>query len=276
VALAFAVRQIVRPLQDLQARAGQLAQGDFAAIETPVGGIEEIRRLQGGLVRMAQQLRAAQQSLHQYIGAITSTQEDERRRLARELHDDTIQALIALKQRVDLTRMELGGSAAAAPLEEISGLTEDTIENLRRLTRALRPIYLEDLGLSTALEMLAHETTQSSGVETRYALVGTPRRLSPDVELALYRIAQEALSNVARHSGAATAQVRLVFDERSIRLEVGDDGRGFTVPAHPAEFAPGGHYGLLGMHERADLIGARLEIRSRPQAGTDLQVRLDD
>jgi signal transduction histidine kinase len=274
VALGFAVRQIVRPLQDLQARAAQLAQGNFDAIEVPVGGIEEIRRLQAGLAQMAQQLKAAQRSLHDYIGAITSAQEDERRRLARELHDDTIQALIALKQRVDLARMDLRRVGAITPLDEIAGLTEETIANLRRLTRALRPIYLEDLGLSTALEMLALETGQAAGISVSFELQGEARRLPPQVELALYRMAQEALNNVARHAGATRARESLAFDQEGVALEIKDDGKGFQAPTNPSEFAPGGHYGLLGMHERAELIGARLEISSAPGKGTCLRVTL--
>ncbi len=273
VALWFAARQIIRPLQELENRSARLARGDFQAIEEPVGGIAEIRRLQAGLVYMAHQVGAAQQSLHHYIGAITAAQEDERRRLARELHDDTIQALIALKQRVQLAGMK-SPPAPAASLDEISSLTEQAIENLRRLTRALRPIYLEDLGLVTALEMLARETGQAAGIPVAFNCQGDERRLEPAVELALYRIAQEALNNVARHARASRAALEISFTAESVSLEVSDNGQGFSAPATPAEFAPGGHYGLLGIHERAELIGARLEIKSTPGRGTQLSINL--
>jgi len=168
--------------------------------------------------------------------------------------------------------MDLPGPTAGRPLVEISGLTEEAIANLRRLTRALRPIYLEDLGLATALEMLAQETGQSAGIPVAYELHGQVRRLSPAVELALYRIAQEALHNVSRHSAAAGAVLRLLFGSDSVILEIHDDGRGFRPPAAPAEFAPSGHFGLLGMHERAELIGAHLEIDSAPGQGARLRV----
>ena len=105
VALWFGARQIVRPIQNLEARATKLAWGDFKAIEEPVGGIAEIRHLQAELVGMAHKLQAAQKNLHNYIGAITRGQEEERRRMARDLHDDTIQSLIALKQRLQLLEM---------------------------------------------------------------------------------------------------------------------------------------------------------------------------
>ena len=274
VGLWFGVRQVVQPIQKLEESATKLAWGDFESIEAPVGGISEVRQLQAELVQMAQKLRLAQQSLHDYIGAITRAQEDERRRLARELHDDTIQALIALKQRVQLTRLGLKGQPAADSLEELETLAEQTIDNLRRQTRALRPIYLEDLGLVTALEMLAQETSQSAGIPVDFHCQGDERRLSPDAELALYRMAQEALSNVTRHAQASQASVDLRFERQEVSLEVSDNGQGFEVPRSPAEFAPSGHFGLLGMRERAQLIGARLEVSSRPGRGTELSVSL--
>ncbi len=275
IALWFGARQIVRPLQTLESRAAMLAGGDFKTIETPVGGIEEIRQLQNELIQMARKVQAAQQSLHGYIGAITAAQEDERRRLARELHDDTIQALIALKQRVQLTQLAAPRTAPeSAALQEIALLTEQTIENLRRLTRALRPIYLEDLGLVTALEMLVRETGQLLNIPVDFQHQGMEKRLDPSVELALYRMAQEAFSNIARHAQATQASLKITFTAQNITLLVTDNGKGFAVPKSPAEFAPSGHYGLLGLHERAELIGAALEINSVLGQGTRLDIRL--
>jgi hypothetical protein len=151
LALLFGARQVVRPLQALEVQAASLAWGDFEAIQNPVGGIAEIRSLQLGLIHLAEKVKAAQQSLRSYIGAITAGQEEERRRLARELHDDTLQGMIALKQRVQLFQIAEQESLSSESLGEIEALTEQTIQNLRRLTRALRPIYLEDLGLPAAL-----------------------------------------------------------------------------------------------------------------------------
>jgi len=274
VGLWFGVRQVVQPIQNLEEKAARLAWGDFGSIEEAVGGIAEVRHLQVELAQMAQKLRAAQQGLHDYIGAITRAQEEERRRLARELHDDTIQSLIALKQRVQLARLELRGQPAADSMEELEGMAEQAIDNLRHQTRALRPIYLEDLGLVTALGMLAQETSQSAGIPVDFRCQGGERRLSPEVELALYRMAQEALNNVTRHAQASQASVSLHFEPHAVTLEVGDNGQGFEVPRSPAEFAPSGHFGLLGLHERAELIGARLEIRSAPGKGARIQVTL--
>lgn len=275
VAIWFGVKQIVQPLQRLETKAAALAWGDFETIKEPVGGISEVQHLQKELTQMANKVQSAQEGLHDYIGAITSAQEEERTRLARELHDDTIQAVIALKQRVQLAQTSVKDPAGRQSLKELEDLAERTVENLRRLTRALRPIYLEDLGLVTALEMLARETSQSHSLVVEFQQSGRERRLSREVELALYRIAQEALNNVVHHANAKHASLTIHFNQ-DVRLEIEDDGVGFTVPKSPTDFAPSGHFGLLGIRERADLIGAKLDVQSGAGQGTRLSVQLTD
>jgi signal transduction histidine kinase len=279
VALWFGASQVIRPLRLLEARTSSLAQGDYQAIRQPVGGISEIQQLQTELVQMAEKVNQAQRSLHGYIGAITEAQEDERTRLARELHDDTLQALIALKQRVHLASLEQESSSASSvdsspQLQEIAALTEQTIDNLRRLTRAMRPAYLDDLGLVPALEMLARETGQSSTLQIEFHHQGIERRLSASNELALYRMAQEALNNITRHAQAKAGSLTISFMPQAVILMVKDDGVGFNVPANPAAYAGRGHYGLVGLHERAELMGADLEITSAPGKGTLVKVTL--
>jgi signal transduction histidine kinase len=276
LALWFVATRIVQPLQRLETKAAALAWGDFDAIKDPVGGISEIQHLQKELAEMSQKVQAAQEGLRDYIGAITSAQEDERLRLARELHDDTIQSIIALKQRVQLAQTSVKDQASRRTLGELETLSEQTIENLRRMTRALRPIYLEDLGLVTALEMLVHETSQNNAINIEFQKTGEEQRLSHEVELALYRIAQEALSNVVRHSNAKQASLQIIFNKGEVQLEINDNGIGFVMPKSPTDFAPNGHFGLLGIRERADLIGARLEVESAPENGTRLKVVLSE
>ncbi len=274
IGLGFGIRQIVAPLQSLERKATDLAWGNFEAIEEPVGGINEIQRLQNELIHMAHKVKLAQQSLRGYLGAVTTGQEEERRRLARDLHDDTIQSLIALNQRLQLAQLTASDEQSAAQLTEMQQMTAQTIADLRRLTRDLRPIYLEDLGLVTALNMLASDTSQALNIPIDFQVTGTEKRLLPDVELALYRMAQEGLSNVVRHAQANCAQLHLTFDDKAITLTVQDDGRGFTVPESPAEMTNNGHYGLLGIQERAELIGARMAILSAPGKGTNLTITL--
>jgi signal transduction histidine kinase len=274
VGLWIGVRQIVQPLQSLEQKATKLAWGNFEAIEEPVGGIDEIQRLQTELIHMAQKVKVAQQSLRGYLGAVTAGQEEERRRLARELHDDTIQSLIALNQQGQLAQMALDGHPALDQLSEMQVMTAKMIDDLRRLTRDLRPIYLEDLGLVPALDMLARDTSTLLNIPVNFDTAGPDRRLRPEVELALYRIAQEALNNVARHAQASQAALSLNFTHAAVTLKVADDGCGFAVPESPAEMAPIGHFGLLGMQERAELVGALLKIKSAPGQGTKVDVTL--
>ena len=275
VALWFGARKIIQPLQILEGRARELAWGNFENIEKTVGGIDEIQNLQNALIYLAGKVQAAQNSLRSYIGAITTGQEDERQRLARELHDETIQDLIALNQRIHLMQLDLGrGEHISEQLDELQRMTTETIDDLRRLIRALRPLYLDDLGLVTALDMLARETQGSAGVSIKFHRLGPERRLSPDVNLALYRIAQEGLSNIQRHAAASQAEVKIEYLSDQVILNILDNGVGFDPPESPAEFAPGGHFGLLGIHERAELIGAKLDIKTIPGDGTTVIVTL--
>jgi signal transduction histidine kinase len=274
VGLWFGVRQIVQPLQSLEQKATKLAWGNFEAIEEPVGGINEIQRLQNELIHMAQKVKTAQQNLRGYLSAVTAAQEEERRRLARELHDDTIQSLIALNQQGQLAQMALEDHPSLEQLTQMQAMTTQIIDDLRRLTRDLRPIYLEDLGLVPALDMLARDTSAIIKIPVHFETSGSDHRLQPEVELALYRIAQEALSNIVRHAQASHVEVCLNFTQETIALTATDDGCGFDVPGSPSEMAPIGHFGLLGMQERAELIGARFTVISAPGQGTRVSVTL--
>lgn len=274
VALVFAVRGVIRPLQELERQAGKLASGDYEAIEQPVGGIGEIVSLQRTLTRMSRQIKSYQDSVRRYLGALTRGQEDERRRLARELHDDTVQSLIALDQRIQLVQHALksGAPDVADRLAEVRRMTAVLLEEMRRVIRALRPIYLEDLGLITALEMLTRDNEKASGVRSQFVTAGPATRLTSEKEIAVYRIVQEALSNVARHAQAKAVTVTASFTEQELIVRVQDDGIGFAHPTQTSELAITGHYGILGMRERAEMIDAQLAIHS--ESGTTVELHL--
>ncbi len=274
MALWFGVRQIVQPLQSLERKATELGWGDFEAISEPVGGIGEIQRLQNELVHMAQKVKVSQQSLRGYLGAVTTGQEEERRRLARDLHDDTIQSLIALNQRIQLAQLTAVSPTSKTQLAEMQQMAAQTITDLRRLIHALRPIYLEDLGLVPALDMLTKETSLSLKIPIDFCVSGKQRRLMPAEELAFYRMGQEALNNIDRHAQAAHAAVTLDFSTQSTYLMIKDDGCGFAIPESPAEMAMIGHFGLLGIQERSELIGAKMSIVSASDKGTCLSISL--
>ena len=276
IAVGFGLRQIVQPLQLLERQASELAWGRFEAIGTPVGGIAEIRYLQAELILMAQKVAASQQNLRGYVNAITTGQEDERLRLGRELHDGVVQSLVALDQRAQLAQLALkGGSVEATErLNELRRMTASLIEEVRRVIRALRPNYLEDLGLVPAIEMLARDVQGAANVPTTFSTEGQPRRLPSRQEIAIYRIVQEALNNAARYASARSVNVSAIFKPGELVVRVRDDGQGFMAPERVSELVAFGHYGLTGMQERAELIGARLTIQSTPGAGTTIEVRL--
>jgi signal transduction histidine kinase len=271
LALWFGGREIIRPLQQLTRQATALGWGDFALIEEPVGGIDEIQRLQSELQSMARRVAQAQSSLRSYAGAVTLGQEEERRRLARELHDDAIQSLVALSQRIQLAQLH----ADAPPvLDDLQRMTVQIIGDVRRFTQALRPGYLEELGLLPALESLIEEVDKTASVEIAFHVEGPSYRLPPETELALYRIVQEGLSNAIKHAQARYVAVRVVFSAESLTLTIQDDGIGFSVPESPSAFAEQGHFGLLGIHERAELIGASATVESVANVGTVLSITI--
>jgi signal transduction histidine kinase len=276
IGLWFAARQVVVPLRTLQQQSQKLAAGDFSAIEEKVGGVREIRELQRSMAVMAQRILSAQQSLRRYIGKVTSAQEEERRRLAQDLHDETIQDLIALDQKVQLVAGSLrGGKSTKAPgLEVIHREAKEAIQRVRRLSRALRPAYLEDLGLLPALEALANDVGSSLGIPVIVRADGSPRQLSRDTDLALYRIVQEALANIARHAAAHHVWVTLRYRRKELWVSVKDDGTGFIPPTEASELSRTGHFGLIGMRERAQFIGARVEWHSAPGKGTRVTLHL--
>jgi signal transduction histidine kinase len=269
LAITFGLRYVVRPLQALDREAARVAWGDFSAVSEPVGGVQEIEDMAG-------QIQHYQSGMRDYIAAVTTAQEEERKRLARELHDETVQSLIALGHRVEMVQKALdkGPAQARQRLAELSELAGDIQAEVRRFSRALRPLYLEDLGFVPALEMLAQEIGRGEGLEVSVEVRGEVRRLAPDLELTAYRVAQEGLSNVARHAEAQTAWLTIFFAQDGLTLQVRDDGRGFQPPVNPADLTHAGHFGLMGIRERALLLGGWMEIHSRPGEGTTLEVFL--
>jgi signal transduction histidine kinase len=276
LAVTFGLRYVMRPLQALDRLATRVAWGDFSAASEPVGGVQEIEDLRRTLEGMAAQIQRYQTSMRDYIATVTTAQEEERKRLARELHDETVQSLIALSHRVEMVQKALDKDPERARqrLVELRTMTDEVQDEVRRFSRALRPLYLEDLGFVPALEMLAQETTRRDDLQVSVDIKGEVRRLSPDLELTAYRIAQEGLSNVVRHANAQNAWLTVIFTPDDLTLHLHDDGQGFTPPLNPADLAQEGHFGLMGIRERALLFGGRLDIRSKPGEGTSLEVFL--
>src|SRR5579885_795525 len=214
---------------------------------------------------------------------------EERSRLARELHDTVAQSLAALVQKLD----QVG--EPRAEIVEARALAHQVLEEMRRAIWGLRPALLEALPLHEALAREVEQMADEAGLSSRVTLVGQPRPLLPQQEMALFRIAQEALSNAIRHAAARRVRVTLAYAEQEVQLSVEDDGRGFepaalesakppaSASAWPPYFeqamgvpgaGPAGHFGLQSMRERAYLVGGWLKLESAPGQGTRVLVTL--
>ena len=206
-----------------------------------------------------------------YARLVTWAQEEERKRISRELHDEAAQNLVAIRRDLD-TLAGADDDHVDPALKRLQTLTGQTLTGLRRFSHDLRPPVLDDLGLTSALESLAADTRARSHLAVDLTVTGNPQRLPAETELALFRIAQSALRNVERHAHATRADLELAFDDNRTRLIVCDDGRGFDPPTDVASLVHTGKLGLVGMHERAQLIGGALQITSSPDDGTRVTI----
>jgi len=268
--------------------------------QVPVGGIEEacLNRKNGteahvelrvspllrrnqiiGLQIIAQDVteeKQLRQNMEYYIKQITKAQEDERLRISRELHDDTAQVLATLSRDLDyLTKGENKLTKTVTEhLEKLHEMANSALEGVRRFSQDLRPSILDDLGLVPALEWLITDLEKGYGMATKVGITGSRRRLTPEIELTVFRIAQEVLSNIRRHSQASSVEMSLDFGSDALTLIINDNGEGFNVPDRTSDLALSGKLGIIGMRERARLIGGTLIVQSEKGAGTTVTLRI--
>ena len=237
--------------------------------EQPVG-VQEI-------VRDVTEARRMQESLRFYVSEVLKAQEGERLRIARELHDDTAQALTGLSRRLDMLVDTLPSGEDRFPqgarerLEELRDQSDKILQGVRRFSRDLRPPVLDDLGLLPALKWLAM-ALEEQGIGANISVLGEQHRLPDETELALFRIVQEALNNVRKHSCASAVELTVDFRDRGIRITIADNGQGFHLPGSTSDLAECGKLGIIGMQERTRLLGGTLSVHSEPGAGTSVVV----
>lgn len=222
------------------------------------------------IARDITEAKRIQDNLRFYVRQVGQAQEAERKRIARELHDGATQALVAVSLNLD----RLASSDPKVSVKDIQEQVRSVLQEVRRFGQQLRPSMLDDLGLLPALKWLASDLTKNCGIAATIEVIGKARQLPPETELMLFRIVQEAFTNVRRHSGANNVCVRVEFTHENTKIVVNDNGKGFELPARPGDLARVGKLGLAGMHERAQLLGGTLVIHSEPGKGTTLTVEV--
>jgi two-component system, NarL family, sensor histidine kinase UhpB len=266
---AVILRLALTQLLLLEQTAARIHSGDLRA-RVPHSAFtdRDLERLSGTFNAMMESLDTYRQRLREVAARALRAEEEERKRISRELHDDTAQTLAALLIRLRLARAAPEGRKDQV-LEDLRADLVGAIERVRRYARGLRPPALEELGLEPALESHVRALSESVGISIRVESEPMDGILNPQTELVLYRIAQEALSNAVRHAGADQIDVRLAPEGFSIVVSVTDNGSGFDLNAVTAPDEGG--LGLFGMQERASYLGGKVEIRSSPGNGTSVR-----
>ena len=259
----YLLRRVTRPLQELTALARRV---DLAGASERMPAAEPASEAGELAITFNEMLDRLQAERREATGRVLAGQEAERLRISQELHDQVGQELTAVL--LVLSRLEARVPEALRPdVAELQEEVRSSLEDVRRISIQLRPEALDDLGLVSALAVLAQRLAERSGLEVVESVAPELPRLAPEVELVVYRVAQEALTNVARHSGSDCAELALQTEDGRLLLTVTDRGRGL-----PAGHLPG--TGMRGMRERATLIGATLRIANNPTDG-GCTVRLD-
>jgi signal transduction histidine kinase len=218
------------------------------------------------------QRKVAEENLRYHLKAITKAQEEERKRIARELHDDTVQLLSSLSRQLDtfIRRKPDFETSEITMLKGMLAQLNNGAQNVHRFSQELRLSVLDDLGLIPALTSLVKALQDGHGINADLEVIGEAHRYSPEVETMVFRIAQEAINNIGKHSQATKANINIEFTGETINLTVSDNGKGFNLPESIDALPRSGKLGLAGIKERASLLGGTIKVTSSPGKGTCL------
>lgn len=214
-------------------------------------------------------------NLRFYLRQITQAQEEERKRIARELHDDTAQSLFAISRQIDNFMRDTVdlSDIQIAFLQQIRRRIGETLQGVRQFSQDLRPPIIDDLGLLPAIQWLVKQMEEEHKIATKLTVSGNHRRFAPEIELIVFRVVQEALRNVYRHAQAAKVEVVVEFKASSFHMAISDNGKGFQFPENIGDLSRKGKLGLVGMQERVMLLNGTLSVKSKPGKGTVISVQ---
>ncbi len=272
VALNFVVLQIAfRPLMDLGKVMSRVQKGE-RSLRAPLTGFDPQADMLARTFNMM--LEAIDDANRLRANQIITAQEQERKRIARELHDETSQVLTSLLISLAVLEESVTTDEAHQRITETRALAHQTLRAIRNLSIDLRPSALDDLGLLPALRWYVKEYQHKFPIEVNFQPTGFKKRLPPEMETALYRIIQESLTNIAKHSQAHAVTITLREDTDAVYATISDDGKGFDLEELQRTQDRDRGLGLIGMHERAHLLDGTLSIESAPGKGTTIQFRI--
>jgi signal transduction histidine kinase len=274
LAISFAFSSILtKPISQLALAARAVGRGDFQW-EHPTWARDEIGALGIAFSEMSKELKHKEEMRKQLLAKIIGAQEDERKRISRELHDETGQTLTSLMVGLKSVENSTNTNHVTTNIAQLRALAAQTLDDVHHLSSELRPSVLDDLGLAAALKKYVQEYSVKMGVNVDSHISGLPvERLLPEVEIAIYRIVQEALTNIAKYATASSVSVILRFRDSKVIAIIEDNGRGFDVNGVMASKGEK-QLGLYGMYERASLIGGKLTIESEIGVGTTIYLEV--
>ena len=272
----YILRAALEPLLELRKVVTQMRSGPIMDLEVSLRNPDpDTARLADSLRALIVQLSSSNRQLHILSGKAIRAQEEERMRIARSLHDETGQALLSILYALEGLEKRLPPSEEGlrARIADAQSVAAEALESLRRIIRDLRPAVLDDLGLVSATRWYARSNLEKAGIQVEFITDAETLPLPPELNITLFRIAQEAIHNIIRHAQAKKASIRLGLDENEIYLDIQDDGIGFQVAENTGEAMRLSQWGLAGIQERVNLVNGRLILDSTPGQGTHLQVR---
>lgn len=276
LAIGIALDQLViKRIQYFVEAASFFGRGDFERT-IRIKSDDEIRRLADSFNQMARTLMEKMRLERKYLSQIIEAQENERKRISRELHDEIGQALTAIKFNLDIMDKDLPSTflIVRERLKEAKSLSNQTLTAMRQLSMDLRPTMLDDVGLIPTLRWYIQNFSNRLNIRSNFQAVGFEEKLPPQMETAFYRIIQEALNNIAKHAGASRVDISLQWRDSIISVSITDNGRGFDLDKVLRPESLERSLGIIGMQERISLLGGKIDIQSRPDSGTYLYIEV--